>query len=110
MLFKRHDGSDFITVVVLKNREPELSYILAELFNKCLKGSSYVFQIEGFIVGPCMYLRMLGKGLQLKATVLLLVFFLVVSEVFEKLVKIEFLITERNKVFFSDFQYGFRSS
>ena len=47
LIFKRHDGSDFITVVVLKNREPELSYILAELFNKFLKGSSCVFQIVG---------------------------------------------------------------
>ena len=30
-------GSDCIPVVVLTNCEPELSYILAELFNKCLK-------------------------------------------------------------------------
>ena len=30
-------GPDCIPVVVLKNGEPELSYILAELFNKCLK-------------------------------------------------------------------------
>ena len=30
-------GPDYIPVVVLKNCEPELSYILAELFNKCLK-------------------------------------------------------------------------
>ena len=30
-------GSDCIPVVVLKNYELELSYILAELFNKCLK-------------------------------------------------------------------------
>ena len=30
-------GPDCIPVVVLKNCEPELSYILAELFNKCLK-------------------------------------------------------------------------
>ena len=30
-------GSDYIPVMVLKNCEPELSYILAELFNKCLK-------------------------------------------------------------------------
>ena len=29
-------GLDCIPVVVLKNCEPELSYILAELFNKCL--------------------------------------------------------------------------
>ena len=30
-------GPDCIPVLVLKNFEPELSYILAELFNKCLK-------------------------------------------------------------------------
>ena len=30
---------DCIPVVVLKKCEPELSYILAELFNKCLKGA-----------------------------------------------------------------------
>ena len=30
-------GPDCIPVVVLKKCEPELSYILAEVFNKCLK-------------------------------------------------------------------------
>ena len=30
-------GPDYIPVMVLKNCEPELSYILAQLFNKCLK-------------------------------------------------------------------------
>ena len=34
-------GPDFIPVVVLKNCEPELPYILAELFNKCLKESYF---------------------------------------------------------------------
>ena len=34
-------GPDFIPVVVLKNCEAELSYILAELFNKCLKESCF---------------------------------------------------------------------
>ena len=34
-------GPDCILVVVLKNSEPELSYILAELFNMCLKESSF---------------------------------------------------------------------
>ena len=34
-------GLDCIPVVVLKNCEPELSYILAELFNKCLKESLF---------------------------------------------------------------------
>ena len=35
--FSKASGPDYIPVVVLKNCEPELSYILAELFNKCLK-------------------------------------------------------------------------
>ena len=34
-------GPDCVPVVVLKNCEPELSYILAELFNKCLKESCF---------------------------------------------------------------------
>ena len=60
-------GPDCIPVVVLKNCESELSYILAELFNKCLE--------ESFPDCWSLYLRMLGKGLQLKTTTLL-VFFL----------------------------------
>ena len=34
-------GSDCIQVVVLKNCEPELSHILAELFSMCLKESCF---------------------------------------------------------------------
>ena len=34
-------GPDCITMVVLKNCEPELSYIPAELFNQCLKESCF---------------------------------------------------------------------
>ena len=34
-------GPDCISMVVLKNCEPELSYILAELFSKCLKESCF---------------------------------------------------------------------
>ena len=34
-------GHDCITLVVLKNCEPELSSILAKLFNKCLKESCF---------------------------------------------------------------------
>ena len=34
-------GADCIPMVVLKNCEPELSYILAELFNKCQKESCF---------------------------------------------------------------------
>ena len=34
-------GPDCIPVVVLKNFEPELLYILAEFFNMCLKESCF---------------------------------------------------------------------
>ena len=34
-------GPDCIPVVVQKNCEPELSYTLAKLFNKCLKQSCF---------------------------------------------------------------------
>ena len=34
-------GPDCIPVVVLKNCKPERSYLLAELFSKCLKESCY---------------------------------------------------------------------
>ena len=34
-------GPDCIPVVVLKNFEPELSYILAEFFNICLKETCF---------------------------------------------------------------------
>ena len=45
-------GPNCIPVVVLKNCELELSYMLAELFNKCLKESFRL--LEGFICGPCI--------------------------------------------------------
>ena len=35
-------GPDCIPVVVLRNCEPELSYIIAELFSKCLKESYFL--------------------------------------------------------------------
>ena len=36
-------GPDCIPVVVLKNCEPKRSYILAKLFNKCLKESCFPY-------------------------------------------------------------------
>ena len=47
-------GPDCIPVVVLKNCELELSYILAEFFNKCLKESCFSRLLEGFICGLCI--------------------------------------------------------
>ena len=60
-------GPDCIPVVVLKNCEPELSYILAELFNMCLKESCFpdCWKVSSVV----------GKGLLLKSTALC-VFFL----------------------------------
>ena len=59
-------GPAFIPVVALKNCEPGLSYILAEIFHKCL-----VFQIAVRFHWWSLYLRMLEKGRPKK-----LVFFL----------------------------------
>ena len=39
--FSRVSGLDCIPLVVLKNHELELPYVLAELFNKCLKESCF---------------------------------------------------------------------
>ena len=46
-------GPDCIPVVVLKNCEPDLSYILAELFNV---SERVLFSrlLEGLIGGPCI--------------------------------------------------------
>ena len=57
-------GPDYIPEVVLKNCDLELSYILTEFFR------SFVFQIVGSLHQWSLYLRMLGKSLQLKITTL----------------------------------------
>ena len=76
-------GPDCIPVVVLKNCEPELSYILAELFNKCLKESCFpdCWKVSSVVpvfrnVGE----RSTGKNYHLVSLLS------VVSKVFEKLV------------------------
>ena len=66
-------GPDSILMVVLKNFEPELAYILAELFNLCLKESCFLDCWKVSLVFPVF--KNVGEGLQLKATALL-VFFL----------------------------------
>ena len=62
-------GPDCIPVVVLKNCEPELSYILAKLFNKCLKESCFPDCWKVSSVVPVF--KNVGKGLLLKTTALL---------------------------------------
>ena len=65
-------GPDYIPVVVLKNWEPELLYIPAELFNMCLKESC--FPDFWKVLSVVFYLRMLGKSLPLKTSTVLVSF------------------------------------
>ena len=66
--------------------------------------------LEGFIGVPYIYLRMLGKGLQLKTTTLLVFFLWLVNKVFEKLVNNRIVDYLEKRGLFSDFQNGFKSS
>ena len=83
-------GPNCIPVVVLKNCEPELSYILAELFNKCLKESCFPDCWKVSSVVPIF--KKVGEGLQLKTTALL-VFFLWLVKSLKNLQIIGLLIT-----------------
>ena len=100
-------GPDCIPVVVLKNCEPELSYILAELFNKCLKESCFPDCWKVSSVVPVF--KNVGERSTAKnyPPVSLLS---VVSKVFEKLVNNRIVDHLEKCGLFSDFQYGFRSS
>ena len=66
-----------------------------------------VFQIAGKFHRWFQYLRMSGKGLQLKTTTLL-VFFLWLGKSLKNLYIIVLLISYRNVDFFPEFLYGFR--
>ena len=100
-------GPDCIPVVVLKNCEPELSYILAELFNKCLKESCFPDCWKVSSVVPVF--KNVGERSTTKnyRPVSLLS---VVSKVFEKIVNNRIVDHLEKCGLFSDFQYGFRSS
>ena len=100
-------GPDYIPVVVLKNFEPKLSYIIAELFNKCLKESCFpdCWKVSSVVsVFKNVWERSTAKNYR---PVSLLS---VVNKVFEKLVNNRIVDHPRKCGFFSDFQYGFRSS
>ena len=71
-------------MVVLKNCEPELSYILAELFNKCVKVSSFPDCWNVSLVVPVF--KNVGERSTTK-TYRPVSLFPVVSKDFEKLVK-----------------------
>ena len=98
---------DCIPVVILKNCELELSYVLAELFNKCLKESCFPDCWKISSVAPVF------KNVEDWSTarnyhpVSLLS---VVSKVFKKVVNNRIVYHLEKCGLFSDFQYSFRSS
>ena len=100
-------GPDCIPVVVLKNCEPELSYILAELFNKCLKESCFPDCWKVLSVVPVFRNVALRSTAKNSRPVSLLS---VVSSVFEKLLNNRIFDHLEKCGLLSDFQYGFRSS
>ena len=97
-------GPDCIPVVVLKNCKPELSYILAEIFNMCLKESCfpYCWKVSSVV----SVFKNVGEKSSAKNyhPVSLLS---VVSKVFEILVNRIVEHLEKSGLF-SDFQYGFK--
>ena len=99
-------GPDCIPLVVLKNCEPELSYTLAELFNKCLNESCFPDCWKVSSVVPVF--KNVGERSTAKNyhPVSLLS---VVSKVFKKLVNNRIVDHLEKCGLFSDFQYGFRS-
>ena len=100
-------GPDCIPVMFLKNCEPELSYILAQLFNMCLKESCFPDCWKVSLVVPVF--KNVGERSTAKNyhPVSLLP---VVSKNFEKLVNNKTVDHLEKCGLFSDVQYGFRSS
>ena len=94
-------------MVVLKNCEPELSCILVELFNKYLTGSCFpdCWKVSSVVpVFKNVGERSTAKNYRPVSRLS------VVSKVFEKLVNNRVVDHLEKCDFFSDFQYGFRSS
>ena len=96
-------GPDCIPVVVIKNFEPELSYIIAELFNKCLKKSCFPDWLKVSSVVPVFKKSGERSTAKYYCSVSLLS---VVSKVFEKLVNNGIVNHLQKFGPFSDFQYG----
>ena len=85
-----------------------LNFHIYQLNSSIFVQRSFVAQIVGRSHQQYLYLRMLEKGLQLKTTAGL-IFFLYIL-VFEKLVNKRLVDHLEECSFFSDFQYGFRST
>ena len=100
-------GPDYIPVVVLKNCELELSYILAEIFNKCLKESCFPDCLK--VSSVVSVFKNVGERFTAK-NYHPVSLFSVVNKVFEKLVNNRIVDHLEKYGLFSDFQYDFRSS
>ena len=98
-------GPDCIPVVVLKNCDSELSYVLAELFNKCLKKSCFPDCWKVSSVVPVF--KNVGERSTAK-NYCPVSFLSVVTKVFEKLVNNRIVDHLEKCGLFSDFQYGLR--
>ena len=94
-------------MVVLKNCKPELSYILAELFNKCLKEFCFPDCWKVSLVVPVF--KNVGERSTAKncCPISLLS---VITKVFENFVNNRIVYILEKCGLFSDFHYGFRSS
>ena len=90
-------------MVVLKNCESELSFILAELFNMCLKESCFPVWWEVSLVVPVF--KNVGERSAVK-TYHPISLLSVASKVFEKLVNNRLVDHLEKCGCFSDFQYG----
>ena len=93
--------------VIQKKSEPEISYILAELFSMCLKELCfpYCWKVSSVVhVFKNVGERSTAKNYHLVSLLS------VVSKVFEKLVNNRIVDHLEKCGLFSDFQYGFRSS
>ena len=100
-------GPDCILVVVLKHCEPGLPYILAELFNTCLKESCFPDCWKVSSVVPVFK----NVGEESTANNFRPVGLLsMVSIVFEKPLNNRIVDHLEKCGLFCDFQYGFRSS
>ena len=99
-------GPDCIPVMVLKNCEPELSYILAELFNKCLKESCFPDCWKVSLAVPVF--KNVGERFTAKSCHPVSLLFMVSIE-FKKLVNNRIVDHLEKWGLFSDFHYGFRS-
>ena len=103
------DSSDphSIPALALKNCQPELSYILAEIFNMCLKESCFPDCWRVSSVVPV--LKNVGER-SIPKTYPPVSLLSVVSKAFEKFGNNEIVYHIVNCDLFSDFQFGFRFS